>query len=271
MKKFLPALLGAGLVLGFSYNVFTNSSGAPSGVTSGLGSPTCGMCHSGPAGAGSASISIQGNPATYNPGQTYTVNVSVTEPGCTKFGFASRIIDINQNAAGSIASTGSETQIISGTNPQEITHTRAGTSTTTPGSKRWSYSWTAPTAASAPDSVYFAAAVNASNADNRNSGDRIYSANFIFKKVSPNASSSKSLQHGNVFFNEEGLNIQLFPQRMEEQALEVIDMHGKVVYRAHFGVSSLPIQKVVALNVPEGIYSVIYRHGNQIESISLKK
>ena len=79
------------------------------------------------------------------------------------------------------------------------------------------------------------------------------------------------MQHGNVFFNEEGLNIQLFPQRMEEQALEVIDMQGKVVYRAHFGVSSLPIQKVVALNVPEGIYSVVYQHGNQMESISLKK
>jgi hypothetical protein len=271
MKKFLPALLGAGLVLGFSYNVFTNSSGAPSGVTSGLGSPTCAMCHTGPVGTGSGTISIQGNPATYNPGQTYTVNISVTDPGCTKFGFASRIIDINQNAAGTIASTSSETQIIPGTNPQEITHTRAGTSTTTPGSKRWSYSWTAPASTSAPDSVYIGAAMNASNADNRNSGDRIYSANFIFKKTSPNSSSSKSLENGNVFFNAEGLNIQLFPQLLEEQALEVIDMSGKVVYRAHFGVSSLPIQKVVALNVPEGIYSVIYRHGNQIESISLKK
>ncbi len=271
MKKFLPTLLGAGLVLGFSYNVFTNSSGAPSGVTGGLGSPTCMMCHSGPTGTGTASISIQGNPSTYNPGQTYTVNVAVSEPGCTKFGFASRIIDINQNAAGSIASTSSETQIISGTNPQEITHTRAGTATTTPGSKRWSYSWTAPAAASAPDSVYFAAAINASNADNRNSGDRIYSANFIFKKSSPNATSLKTLEQANIYFNQDELHIQISPQTLEDHQLEVVDMQGKLVYRAHFGIGALPIQKVVALQIPDGIYSVIYRHGNKSESISLKK
>lgn len=271
MKKLLPTLLASGLILGWSYDVFTNSAGAPSGVTSGLGSPTCMMCHSGPVGTGTASISIQGNPATYNPGQTYTVNVAVTDAGCTKFGFASRVIDINQNAAGSIASTGSETQIIAGTNPQEITHTRAGTSTTTPGSKRWSYSWTAPSAASAPDSVYFGAAMNASNADNRNSGDRIYSAGFIFKKASPNSTSQLSFQNGKVFFNSEGLNIQLFPEKLENQTLDVIDLQGKLVYRANFGIASMPIQQVVDLNIPEGIYSVVYRHGQKSESISLKK
>lgn len=271
MKKILPVLFASALCLGFSYNVFTNSSGAPSGVTSGLGSPTCMMCHSGPVGTGTAVLSIQGNPATYTPGQTYTVNVSVSEPGCTKFGFASRVIDINQNAAGTITSTGTETQIISGTNPQEITHTRAGTSTTTPGSKRWSYTWTAPSSASAPDSVYFAAAVNASNADGRNSGDRIYSAGFIFKKASPNAVGMKGLEHGKVFFVGDEFNIQLVPQILEEQMLEVINMEGKVVYRANFGLTNLPILRNVQLNIPDGIYTVVYHHGNRIESVTLKK
>jgi len=271
MKKLLPFVLGAGLVVGFSYNVFTNSSGAPSGVTSGLGSPTCVMCHSGPVGTGSANISIQGNPSSYNPGQTYTVNVSVNDPGCTKFGFASRVIDINQNAAGSIASMGAETQIISGTSPQEITHTRSGNTSSTPGSKTWSYSWTAPSGASAPDSVFFAASINASNADGRNSGDRIYSTGYVIRRTGPNASFSKSLSQGKVFFNSEGLNIQIFPEQMENQSIELVDMQGKLVYRASFGLSAIPIQKVVPINLPEGVYSLIYRHGHQIESISLKK
>ena len=58
---------------------------------------------------------------------------------------------------------------------------------------------------------------------------------------------------------------------MGNNPIEIVDMQGKLVYRASFGRSAIPIQKVVPLNLPEGVYSLIYRHGHQVESISLKK
>ena len=79
------------------------------------------------------------------------------------------------------------------------------------------------------------------------------------------------LEHGKVYFLGDELNIQLAPQVLEEQMLEVINLEGKVVYRANFGLTVLPILRNVQLNIPDGIYTVVYHHGNRIESITLKK
>ncbi len=149
--------------------------GSPGGKT---GSPgdvsSCTQCHSGAAtqqsGWISSNIPVQG----YTAGDTYTVTVTATQPGITKFGFECTAEDAFGSKVGTFTILmGAQTKLANGNT--SVTHKAAGTSGSG-GSKSWAFSWTAPSTGTG--TVTFYAAFNAANGNGNTSGDNIYLSNY---------------------------------------------------------------------------------------------
>jgi hypothetical protein len=147
------------------------TAGAPDG-----GNQTCAKsgCHAGTAVDRDNMITTTIPASGYIPGETYTITIGTTEGSITKWGFQASV----QNAAGDlqgsyIITNSGQTQFpTQGSNANKyITHTSAGNSTSTPGSKSWSFDWIAPAAGTGD--VNFYCTVNASNNAGNSSGDLI--------------------------------------------------------------------------------------------------
>src|SRR5712691_6140932 len=60
---------------------------------------------------GAGSVNVGGVPSIYNPGQQYTLMVTVQRSGRRRFGFQLTAIDHHANRAGTLAPLSSDTQI----------------------------------------------------------------------------------------------------------------------------------------------------------------
>ena len=178
----LPALLAA--LFGYLLSgdsprtVHAFSSGPPPAYT---GAPfeepeACAECHV-PTDVGSGQFSISA-PATYVPGQTYSITVAHanTDPTRLRYGFELTALDPGDEKAGELQVLDSLTQIINNAGPgggrQYIEHTGAGTFIGQQNGASWTFNWTAPAVDVGP--VTFYAAGNQANNDGNTSGDHVY-------------------------------------------------------------------------------------------------
>ncbi len=140
-------------------------------------------CHSGSTvNDGIATFQILDVPASYTPGQTYTIRVSLSRAGNSRFGFQLVALDQNGANVGTLATNDANTQLIAGdpgswAGRNYIEHTRAGTATTATNQTIWTIKWTAP--AVRGGKLTFYAAGNAANNDNGTSGDFIYTTSAV--------------------------------------------------------------------------------------------
>ncbi len=149
---------------------FGYAAGPPDAMTGAPSQGTCHACHADfPLNGGPGSLSLQ-VPPTFVPGSSYTIAVRVEHPGQTRWGF-----EFSPLTHGTCTITNPDsTQLsITGGIPY-VKQTLAGTNAGSPGPMVWSFVWTAPEAA--PDTVFFYAAGNAANNNNRSTGDYIYTA-----------------------------------------------------------------------------------------------
>jgi hypothetical protein len=159
--------------------IFSNRAGAPAGRT---GSPfdnggvACNVsgCHSGSTVINPTGWITSNIPGTgYIPGNTYTISTAATLTSCVRFGF-----EISpQTTTGALAGTNIITDAVntrfSSSNPKYVTHTSTGSNAmSTPGTKSWSFNWTAP--AGGTGTVTFYGAFNCANNNNSSTGDQIY-------------------------------------------------------------------------------------------------
>ncbi len=183
MKKSILIILSVitclAVILWPETSAHSNGSGAPTGYT---GSPndfsgrTCsagGGCHNGGATAQTGWVTSTVPACGYAPGQTYSVTVSVTSTGRTKFGFSASPQTAGGTTAGTLISAAG--MQINGAG-RYITHTSAGTAQTSTNSRTWTFQWTAPAAGTG--TVTFYAAMNATNSSNSSAGDMIYSSSL---------------------------------------------------------------------------------------------
>lgn len=183
LKKFtaLSAILVMALLL--ADHAFTSSGGPPAGHTGAPGESTCLSCHGGSTlnpGNAIRTLVFNGSAAvtSYVPGQTYTAVFTVVNPATTVFGFQM----IAKNSTGTnvgtfIATNAAQAQLSGGYMEQ----TFAGRLATTPGTKSWSFSWTAPAAGTG--NVTFYTATNVANADGSTGGDQIYTNAFVLTEA----------------------------------------------------------------------------------------
>jgi uncharacterized repeat protein (TIGR01451 family) len=179
----IPSLLIA--VLGFLLSsnssvrpVHAFSSGPPAGYTGAPGEEpeACAECHV-PTDVGSGHFTISA-PATYVPGQTYSITVTHTnaDPTRIRWGFELTVLDPSDEQAGNLQPLNGLTQVLNNAGPsgarQYIEHTAAGTFIDQQNTASWTFDWTAPS--TDVGTVTFYAAGNQANNDGNTSGDYIY-------------------------------------------------------------------------------------------------
>ena len=177
MKKiyffFVSILVVTASLLMDSTNTHSKSDGSPQSAS---GSPfdgvTCAKsgCHAGTASARDNMITSNIPAAGYIPDQTYTITVSITQAGISKFGFSISPQNASGTVLGSLVIANTAQTQLKNIGHQYVTHTSAGNAGS--GSKTWSFDWIAPTAGTG--AVPFYASVNASNGNGNTSGDQIY-------------------------------------------------------------------------------------------------
>lgn len=161
--------------------------GAPTFGSTIPAEPTCVLCHRVDATvARTGSLTVTGLPASYTPGQEYTLTVTVAHPGRLKFGFELTVLDGTGKQAGTLANvdtvkTAVRTGTFNGLTRQYVSHAGGAASTTvTTGDKyEWSVKWTAPATSTGKLGVY--AAGNATNTGGSNAGDVIYTFTQILQ------------------------------------------------------------------------------------------
>ncbi|MBL4651779.1 MAG: hypothetical protein JKY53_02785 [Flavobacteriales bacterium] len=126
----------------------------------------------------SSAIDVTG----YAAGSTYSVEVNITQPFVSKFGFEIVALDANDNNAGSWIITDAArtwhqtTSAPSSLNRKYVTHESAGTSPTSAGECSWGFDWEAPIAGTGDVTFYYC--TNGTNNNEQNSGDTLYFSDF---------------------------------------------------------------------------------------------
>lgn len=184
----------------------TMSGGAPSASTGAPSEKHCASsgCHSEFApnsGVAKLAVSLESNGIKeYEPGKTYPITVSISNPGIIRFGFQVVALKNTDNSnAGTIKLLDAErTQILPGygtiADRRYITYTYEGTNAVSNGYGEWSFEWTAPETNEGPITFYIGSI--AANDDGTDEGDHAYSRKIILDapsvswSITPTVSSS---------------------------------------------------------------------------------
>jgi hypothetical protein len=167
MKRRLFSISTLSVILISASAFIKISSGGIIGVTGSPGETNCANCHGG--GGGTTTVSVTATPAfsgnQYNPGQTYTVDVTVSNNLFTKFGFDCEILTLSSTNAGTMTTAFTGVQFANSGARKNATHTGPQSGS---GSATFSFAWVAP--ASGTAKIF--ATGNAVNGDGLTSGDR---------------------------------------------------------------------------------------------------
>lgn len=156
------------------------SPGPPLGFTGAPGEGTCTGCHyTFPLNSGAGKVEITGLPASYTPGQSYAVTVTVSHPTARSWGFELTALDSNETSStvGTMTVSNTTTTLkrdssASGQQRTYLSHSEDGIAQGKPNSNSWSFTWTAP--ASAVGDITFYAVGNAANNQVTPEDDYIY-------------------------------------------------------------------------------------------------
>lgn len=189
-------LQAAVLILVVTAVAYAKITGPDAGYTNAPGDlGNCTSCHDTfhEPNVGPGSVRMNGLPLVYDPGQEYTISITVQQGGRPRFGFQLTALDQNGNRAGTLATLGGDTQLNGETGfggRQYIEHTEPGTFPNGVASRTWQVRWVAPS--SDIGTVRFWFAGNAANGDGTNQNDYIYTSNA--SSDSPTSAVTVSLQ-----------------------------------------------------------------------------
>ena len=212
-------------------------------------------CHSGTASDRDGLISSTVPSTGYIPGETYTMTVSITEAGISRWGFQATAQNSNGQLQGTytITNTG-QTRLSPGTGGNKyVTHTTAGNSGST-GSKTWSFDWTAPAAGTG--TVNFYTAVMAANNNGGTAGDLVYKDQLALEEdLTASASSISSALSFNVYPNpSSGQEIVVTASKSSQPSrLVIYNALGGIVKTETFDSAQY---KVDVSKIPAGLYFI---------------
>ena len=185
LKGFITGLIILTMV-GVSTVTLTYTGGSPAARSNAPGESNCTSgCHSGTlqtSGTNFNNISLTSTftGGGYIPDSTYTITLSYTHTGKSKFGYQLTCLDGNNAMAGSFSlisgnnKSSMNSTTVSGGTRSYMNHTSSGTSGS--GGNTWSFKWTAP--ATNKGTITFYTVVNATNSGGGNTGDIIIAKEF---------------------------------------------------------------------------------------------
>lgn len=267
MRKQLIHLLFLSSVFGiFIFGV--QSDNGKAGATGSPGEVNCTDCHSGTAvnsAGGSITISC---PSLvnweYTPGQTYTIDVTVSEGTKPLFGFGfEALLSSGANAGTLTQGTGStiKTANISGNVRRNVVHQlNAGASS---GSHTWSFTWVAP--ATNVGNVTFYAAGNACNANGSDSGDHVYTTSQVVTPAAATRVNENEAKTWNIqSLNNGDLSVSRPTSSNGKVSMKIFTLNGQEIYQTSLNSNETTtiISPIVDL---KGIHVVcVYENGQLV-------
>lgn len=273
MKKSLSlTILFVAAAFIFSQSLFSNRAGAPIART---GSPfdnsgvscNAGGCHTGSPvvqETGWITSTIPG--AGYTPGNTYTITATATSGSLVRFGFEiSAQTSTGLQAGTNIITDVTNTRLAGAANPKYVTHTTTGSNAaTTPGSKTWSYNWTAPL--SGTGTVTFFGAFNCTNNSNSTAGDVVHLSSLIVSEdITGSWTSAADESYSfDIYPNpaSEQITLSLIPKQSMKYTAQLVDVNGRAVKYLLTDEVISGSEKTLLLNVEDvepGIYFLMLR------------
>ena len=258
-------VVAASLVLD-NTNTHSRSNGSPESAS---GSPFDGVtctksgCHTGTASAQDNMITSNIPASGYIPGQTYTITVSITQAGISKFGFSISPQNASGTVLGSLVITNTAQTQLKNIVHNYVTHTSAGNAGS--GSKTWSFDWIAPAAGTG--AVPFYASVNASNGNGNTSGDQIYTDVYtvvedITTQIQPNMNDVDFAVFPNPV---EGNSVQVSfnANASSTSRIRVMSLNGTIVNEINHNATSNGNQHAALSleNLAKGVYFVEVQNG----------
>jgi len=233
-KNYFIATAVIGMVISGTAIVNSNSAGGPAGRT---GSPgdnavTCAQgCHSGgivTSQSTTIEVSQNGSPVTeWDLGEIYDVVVTVDVGGTSaqRYGFSLTVEDENDDPTGTLISPDGETQI-NGIGGSHITHTSSSNTSSTFGTKSWSFQWQAPN--SGVNDISFYAVGVCANGNGMNSGDVVVTATPVFLNRAPMSVGENSIST-KVYPNPATDWVQIETSMMDASNYSVFNLKGQRV------------------------------------------
>jgi len=243
MKKITIILI---VLFPFIFAGISNSGGSPGGHSSSMGdnNKTCTSCHGGSATDQSGWISTNIPSTGYIKGQTYTITVSGTHTGVSRFGFEATAEDNTGNKVGTIVVTNSgETKLVNSN--KAISHNGNGF-IPTGDSKTWSFDWTAPSAGAG--SITFSTALCAANGDMGTSGDVVYKSNAVVAEdVTNSITDNNASMSISISPNPASNNIKIEMNDNRFMSYSILDITGKLMANDNIEIDS----KIININISE--------------------
>lgn len=271
MKK-LYATLACAAVIGLLFvaipqNAHTSAAQPVAGKTGAPSEGTCANsgCHtSSSGGSGNVSLSFGGG-ATYLPGVTYTLSITVTDPTASKYGFELTALD----------GTGVKAGILTITNPlntakptaqavmgrEYISHKAANSNNT------WTFDWTAPSTSVGDITFYYSG--NGANGTGNSTGDKIYTGSTT---ISVNTAVQLTGRNNSMFYvqspavNELKINYSL--NEGANVIAELYDATGKKVMnleQTQAAAGNHTLTKSLQ-NIATGLYIVRFSANNRVQT-----
>lgn len=168
----LVAALGSGPEPGIAA-----SSGAYGGFTGAPGEDTCRHCHDTfPLNSAVGTMTLEGFPETYVPGERYPVTVTLASESGLKWGFQATVLTANGKRVGKLVATDRKlTKVVPGIffeTRSYVEQRGAGSFEGQRGGASWAFDWKAPKRDKGPVTIYVAG--NVGNANGDMTGDFIY-------------------------------------------------------------------------------------------------
>lgn len=170
-----------------------NSNIPPINRTGAPGHDSCASCHTS-AGSGEVRLDFSGGSA-YQPGQRYSLVITVTDPGQRRFGFSMVARDTDQNLVDvGTWLAGSSDTVVHGPQNSHVSHRNAPFEND---SHSFEVNWTAP--ARGVGEVTFYVAANAANGNFSNgAGDHAYTTSMTIGELVPNRPPSFTVPAGTL-------------------------------------------------------------------------
>lgn len=167
----LALLASMFILLSFSTNPPDGKTGAP-------GDSLCSECHTPQSSVLGGTISVEGFPASINPGETYVLTIvnRDTMGDAVRGGFQMTILNQLNLKSGTLANPSANAAVANAGGRQYVEHNPAQVY---PDSNvvKWTVDWTAPADAEPGSTITWYAAGNITNGNFQNTGDKVVTAN----------------------------------------------------------------------------------------------
>ncbi len=231
-------VIGTGAVL---------SDDGKAGYAKSPGENSCISCHTGTVGAGSIAMTSDMLDWQYVPGQTYTLNVTISQTGQTVFGLCTEALNAaNTNSGTLVAGTGSQIKTYNPNGRKSVVHLLNGGLVAN--TKTFTFTWIAPVAGTG--NVTFYTAGVAGNHNGQNSGDAVYTMNIVAtEKMNVAIDAAFEPKILQIAPNPVADWVNITTTRHDIAAYRIIDINGKEMQQT-------TIAPIFVAALPAGMYFV---------------